>query len=601
MQRGSAWFSRIFSWWLVALVALLANWYTLLNGWSLDDASRLGSHPARQTAEAISGGRTPAGAIGAERVYRPLTSFSFDVTKSLSGGSAFMYHAVDLLLAVVCAALVFQVLLRLVRRRMAAFLGALFFAVLPLHTEAISSPSWGQPELLSTLLLLAGWIIHLEFTPRRGRLCWLAAGSGVLFFLALLASETKWPFPLSVALADFLLLARARGILFRRLLRRGAAIAYSSCAVAFALYAGMRISALGEWNPLSHNFLLNPLEFEAYPVRFLTGVYLVWKSFLLGFVPSTLSHDYSWYSLPVFSTPSPGAIIATLVLAGWIGAIVFSWARHRWLCFGLSFYLLNAAAVSNLFGLMPRMFAEHTYYWPAFGSALLFGMAVKSAAFQAQRLVPGIPLRRTVEGCAVLFLLCLSLVAIMRYGDWRDTSVLVRADYPKFPSSAVLNLRMANLYLEAGQYAMAEQLLLAGYSVHPGSHEIAANLSAGYLRTKNPERATELARWAVRLSPRNPAYRAQLGFALARAGKTDDALAELGKSAEEFPSFAYTYLLRGALWQGRHDLWAAERDLARAVELDPELEMARERLTDVRRQIRSLEMPGWLKNSNPVQ
>jgi len=601
----------IFSWWLIALVCVAVNWSTLSNGWSLEDPWRIVSNPgSRQASPASAPPGSHALPGAADRSYRPLTSLSYSFDCLLGGGQPGAYHATNLLLATLCSVWLFLVLRRLLKRRGAAFLGGMLFAVLPVHTEAVASISWGRAELLSTWLLLVAWHLHLVIAagPRWSR--WLIPFPPGFFFLALLASETKWTFPLIAVAGEFLVVANASISRFLSTLREKTWPAHAAAVGAAGTYIWLRIGALGEWMPAPDNSLINPLQFESGVTRALTGLQLLWRGFLIAVFPANLSHDYSWRLIPTSSGFDLAAVLSVLVLAGWIAAAALAARRLAWLGFGLCLYVLAAAPVTNLFGILPRMFAEHTLYWPSVAVAVLFGGGVKEAcqagARFADSLAPGNPAPRRwllamVRAGVLVVLVSFAVVTVMRNPEWRDTASLVRADYPKHPASAVLNLRMGALYLEKGQYDLARRQLLAGFAIHPGSHELAASLATALLRNQDPAGALRMAEWAVRLAPGQPSYQVQLGIILAEMGRIPEAETVLQRAMGRFPNYAHSWFVRGLLRQNRRDYWGAEQDFARAAALDPGFEPARRYLDDVRQFLRLERFPSWFANSHPLQ
>jgi len=128
--------------------------------------------------------------------YRPLLMLSFLLQVMTTGFRPQPMHAVNLLLHILACLLLWEAL----RSRMepaGAWLGALIYALLPIHTEAVSALT-GRSEVLSTALMLGSWLC-LEETARSSR---LAAGLA-LFSGALLTKESSVVFPVFLALSDW--------------------------------------------------------------------------------------------------------------------------------------------------------------------------------------------------------------------------------------------------------------------------------------------------------------------------------------------------------------------------------------------------------------
>ncbi len=169
---------------IVALVALAAFGASLLHGFHFDDAALL-SDPAITSSAGFH-------AIATWLQTRPLTWLSFWLNYQASGAHPLAWHAVSLLLHAVNAALVYEVLKRLVGIP-AALMAALFFAVHPIQAESVAYV-FSRGTELCTLFCLLTWIAWTRGRP------WLAVA---LFALALMAKEECAAFPLFLAFVDW--------------------------------------------------------------------------------------------------------------------------------------------------------------------------------------------------------------------------------------------------------------------------------------------------------------------------------------------------------------------------------------------------------------
>lgn len=128
--------------------------------------------------------------------YRPLLMESFLAQTWLHSSLAGL-HAANLLIHFAACLLLFVALSRRMNGR-AALIGALLFAVLPVHAEAVCLLT-GRSELLCAVFLLAAWL-NLE-PGRRPKTAF-----GLAFYAAaLLTKESAVLFPLILALGDWTL------------------------------------------------------------------------------------------------------------------------------------------------------------------------------------------------------------------------------------------------------------------------------------------------------------------------------------------------------------------------------------------------------------
>lgn len=125
-------------------------------------------------------------------LYRPVSMLSFRINYLLAGEfKPSSFHGTNLLIHVLVVAALFGLIRIVTQDRAGAFLGALLFAVHPVHVEAVT---WlvGRAELLSFLFCLLAALFH--FGARKRRL-WVLP-EAACFVLAALSKENALAFPL---------------------------------------------------------------------------------------------------------------------------------------------------------------------------------------------------------------------------------------------------------------------------------------------------------------------------------------------------------------------------------------------------------------------
>jgi tetratricopeptide (TPR) repeat protein len=125
--------------------------------------------------------------------YRPMTLISFFWDSAISGRDPFAYHLTNLLMHLLCVALVFLVVQRLVGREawMFALVGAAWFALSP-HPNTAQIWINGRSDLFCTAYGLASILVWrralMAETPPKG--AGLHVLAGLLFLAGLLSKET---------------------------------------------------------------------------------------------------------------------------------------------------------------------------------------------------------------------------------------------------------------------------------------------------------------------------------------------------------------------------------------------------------------------------
>jgi hypothetical protein len=146
----------------IALLALASSAAGIVNAFTYDDRYIIQLNPAMKTLHrwwsvfAMSYWPHDWGGDG----YRPLTMLAFKLEFALGAGRPVIFHAVNILLYVAVALIVYRVA-RCVLPDWAAWLAAALFAVHPVHVEAVANVV-GQSELLAALAVLAALLLYLR-------------------------------------------------------------------------------------------------------------------------------------------------------------------------------------------------------------------------------------------------------------------------------------------------------------------------------------------------------------------------------------------------------------------------------------------------------
>jgi hypothetical protein len=156
------------------LLALAASASSLGNGFAYDDEHIIAqnprvhslTHPGQRFTEAY---WPPEQGVS---LYRPLTILALAVQWAAGGGRPFIYHAVNVLLYLASAGLLFAMAAELLPLP-GAWIAAATWAVHPVHVEAVAN-GVGQSELIVAALVLVAALLYLRaraggpITPRTG-------------------------------------------------------------------------------------------------------------------------------------------------------------------------------------------------------------------------------------------------------------------------------------------------------------------------------------------------------------------------------------------------------------------------------------------------
>jgi len=480
---------------LVAALAAYAN--SLGNGFAFDDTWFIAENPVVTEArfgQAFSQAAWP-GAVEGTGNYRPLTLSSFAVEWAVWGNATLGYHAVSVAMHALVSLLVLSLLACFVPVP-AALVGGLFFAVHPVHTEAVANVM-GRAELYAAIGYLGACLLYLRWRPvdgaRRGARLLALMG---LFLLGVGSKE------IAVTLPAMLMLLEAYGRdgapFGTRLRAEGAT--YLGLLALMGCYVIVRWNALGDVTGESAAaglLSLTPAE------RVLTAL-TVWPDYLrLMVFPLDLVADYGPNVLRMTTTVTWGVLLGLALLVGAVAGAVGLRRAAPVVALGLGWFVIAVSPVSNLLVRSDILLAERTLYLPSVGATLVVaGLAARVGAHSSARL------RRVAVpvafGVGTLFL----ARTVDRNPAWSDTFTMLTTLSIEHPESWLAYRNQAIGLRRVGEMASAAEAYEAAMEIAPDHYQLLVDAAVHYHEWGRPERAEELLRAAIDLKPNHTeAYR----------------------------------------------------------------------------------------------
>jgi tetratricopeptide (TPR) repeat protein len=529
--------------WVAAAAAILAFVPALSNGLIWDDAPYVQKNPLFHLPWApllVQAFRTAY--MGN---WHPLTLLSLALDDRLGGHGPFVFHAVNVVLHAINAALLYGVLRRLVPDRDAALGAALLWAVHPLRVESVAWIS-ERKDLLYAFFFLLALHAYLRYVAGQGRRG-LAYAETLGFFAASTLAKA-----MGVSLVPVLFLAdwlRRRRVTHGSLAEKIPFVVLGLCVGAVAIVAQKQAGAISEDANLG---LPARLAFACYGLVFYL-VKTVAPFGLSAFYPYPKSPDGG---VPVVAFGAVALVSILTVLAIW------SARRSRVLGFGAWFYVATLALVLQVLPVGAAVAADRYTYVPAMGLSVLGAVGLSRLGGEP---TPALRRRRAVRAAVFGVAAVLGAATWLRCGVWTNELVFWNDVLEKAPDVAIARLNRGVALADRGDVAGAEADFGRGIDLDPKSAELRwarANLRAerGYL-----ENALVDYDEAVRLGPLVAKYRFNQGLALGDAGRWDEALAALGAAIRLDPRFADAYLNRGL----------ALEQMGRAAEGFPDVQRAR--------------------------
>lgn len=517
---------------LTFLISLFVYSNTLSNGFVYDDVPVVLQNG--RVVEAGEGGTifiTPSwSSLEGEAAYRPLVTLSFNITYRLFGPSAAAFHAGNVLLHALAVVLMYVWLLRLGVAPLSSLLGALLFALHPVHAEPVASIA-NRTELLAAVFFMASLILYQSKRIFLSAACFLAA---------LMSKESAVTLLGVIPAMDWL----QSKVGFRPKIKN-----YWPHLAAFAVYFAVRHMALGglglhsevantQNNPLlglgAFSSLMNALRVD---LHYLGLLIFPWK----------LSADYSYNQFPMEAALSAANLGAAAVWAALAAGMFYLAKRSKPAAFFAFFGAATFSIVSNWIIMSGSIFAERLIYLPSLAFCVLAAMALSKLIGRFKGL-----------GWAAACALCVLYAgrAYARNRDWRDQLSLFESAASVCPRSMKALHNYGEALNEAGKAQQALPVLERAIAIDPAraGEELWSSLATAQMNLqdfegaraaferalqKNPEyanahfglgyiyfmrrdwpKAESYFRQAARLMPESEKARAALSEALLRQGKT---------------------------------------------------------------------------------
>jgi tetratricopeptide (TPR) repeat protein/NADH:ubiquinone oxidoreductase subunit 3 (subunit A) len=464
----------------------------------------------------------------------------------------------------------------------AAFIAALIFLVLPVHTEVVANVK-SRDEILSLLFITLTFItLHNYAANKKNRHVLLAL---VSFFFALLSKEYAIVLLVLLPLSLYF---------FSRITVLEAVKRTAIFLVPFGLYLLLRLSAVAGMSPGSAPDILNDPYMLATTAQTYASIFVVLLDYIRLLVwPHPLSADYSYHQLPYADLASPLFWAAVIVYAALMYAAIRLMSKRHITGWAIILYLVFLLPVSNLFINIGAPKGERFIFHASVGFAILFGWAmVKLHGLLSQSTG-----RWAVGGIVTVVVIASAAVVIPRNWDWRNDQALFLADVKKVPNSAVANEFAGAACLVLADSATdnnrKKELVLqaVGYinkaiSIYPRYADAYINRGVAYLKLGDYEKAFNDCDSIVMHDPGN-VHLAYLSFQVSdhffnlamdayNKGNFDVAFPLFNKAAVAAPTDADLQYNVGFAYFDRRQYPEAKKFALKALSINPQHEKAKQ-------------------------
>ena len=484
--------------------------------------------------------------------YYAFTHTTFWIEWRLWGENTTGYHAVNLVLHILNALLVWKLLGRL--RVPGAFAAAVLFALHPVNVQAVAWISQ-RKTLLAGAFVLASLLAWLKFDDGgRRRLEWYGVVLGA-FTLALLSKISAAVLPVLILLVVWW----RRGRVEARDLWPVAPL------LALALLFGINGIAYEQLNPVSAPDAPTDASFAG---RTAAVGYAIWFYLEKAFWPSGLTFLYPHWELDA-SSPlafAPIAAFAVLLAAAW-------WRRDaggRAAFAALVWFAVGLAPILGYLDFGHLRFspvADHHQYLSLVAVCGLAGCIGARAP--------------KVLGVSALGAVAIAWFALTYHqaGLYHSPETIYLDTLAKNPGSWRARNNLGSFYLRRGDFESARESYAAALRIG-GDVDTHANLGLARLAQDDLEGALQNYRDALAIDPDHARSHLGLGNVRLAQERPSEAIQHYRDALQRDPNFAEANARLADLLVRSGDLEAAIRHFSRALEQKPEMERERRALAN---------------------
>lgn len=480
-------------------------------------------------------------------LYIPFTLLFYQILYAVAGPSSVVFHTASLLLHSVNTLLVVWVLTQLSGRRWLGVLGGIFFAVHPIHTEAVAWAS-ATKDLLSAMFCLLSFGFYLQFLQQK-RSKYLRY-STLAFACSLFSKVVPILLPFVLLLTDH---AQGRPISRKTIVEKRWFFILSIVfgAVALAGKSGNpQMLHVGEIVLMACKSMIFTLQKLLLP----TGL-------------SVIHPQLSAVTLASTEFIVPVAITVAFVC-------LFLWSYHsaRNLCMSLGMFLFFLAPNFINFSKNGYIFfaSERYAYLPSIGIFLLGILIVQQLACSART-------RKIIVILSVITVLPLAYFANRQSRTWKNSESMYRNVLALYPHSTMALNNLGGELMNAQKTEEAYSLLMQSYEKDENS--IAAT-NIGLLKLSEGD-ILDAKKWFSAAIIAIPVHRKPttydlvpyylLASVLEQTGESEGALELYQEAATRGSLLAEPHINLGIAYQKRNMRKEAEAEFRKAIEINTDL------------------------------
>ena len=376
--------------------------------------------------------------------YRSFRTLSYAVDFLVGGPSPVVFHLSNLFWHLLVLLMAWLVLKRICDSRRIALWALVFFAVHPIHIDAVAYVS-GRRDILSALFTLIALYAFLRIRSSSGIAARLVLWPIVFlcFGLAFLSKEMGVITPMLMFLYDF---TRRRASLPKETRWKGLRSIFGAVAMAWPFYLGTVAIGILVLSRVGINSFTGRFVWwgGTYLTNLMTSAKIILYDIYLMAFPVSLRADYSYSGFPVVHSASDitgwialASIICLLAILAWL----FSNKYYRFGFWGM-WFLLALTPVLHFVIPHHEIFAEHYLYLASLGFCVILALLLEKGSQRFPR--AGLAAKLVVTAGFVAMLL-------LHLPAYRSDFTLFSDVLEKAPACVRANWVIGNHYFDKAQ------------------------------------------------------------------------------------------------------------------------------------------------------
>ena len=458
------------------------------------------------------------------------------------------------------------------------FVCSLLYAAHPIHTEVVNNIKSLDEVLCFLFAIVSIWFL-LRYISTKSKLSFILGG--VSFFLALISKETGISFLVIIPLIIFF---------FSDYFKKSIIPISILLVTITGLWLILRSIIFKDLptNIITATSALNNTLYAApnFISRYATAFYILLRYIGLLIFPHPLTVDYNFAQIKIQTLNDPAALFGIIFYIA-IGIYsIFNFKKKSIIVFGILFFLISLAPVSNIFFLGGSSMAERFMYIPSLGFCLILTYFLikftktEIAKSRYNNFVKMLSANSTlflfVFGITILY----SLKTFSRNEDWKDTLTIFSHDVQVSKNSATANellgnsllLRGAKISIKENQldtFNLAKTYLKRALEIAPAFYYASSNLSYIYLVENKADSAYLYLKEGLKNGPDDVLLNYYLGSALFLLKKFDDAIKVLSHTISLNPKYEDAYFMLASSFLSKGDANNGLLCYSKVIEINP--------------------------------